>query len=56
LLPICTRIIKRIAGISGNGGEFYLLGDNSAVSIDSRTFGYIEKEALNGKVLFAIHL
>lgn len=32
--------------------EFYVLGDNRSVSLDSRTFGPIKKERIIGEVLF----
>jgi nickel-type superoxide dismutase maturation protease len=45
------KIIKRISKIE-NDGSVFLVGDNLAVSSDSRTFGAIPKENLIGKVAF----
>ena len=44
-------IIKRVAEIAEDG-SVYVLGDNSAVSHDSRQCGYFPKEIIKGKVIF----
>lgn len=44
-------IIKRVAEIAPSG-SLYVLGDNSAVSHDSRQCGYFPKEIIKGKVIF----
>lgn len=45
-------IIKRISRIKGN--KYFVSGDNRSLSVDSRTFGPISKEAIIGKVLTVI--
>ena len=41
-------LIKRVAIVNGNG--VYFLGDNKKNSKDSRSFGYVKKDKLVGKV------
>ena len=43
-------IVKRIVDITEEG--MYLLGDNAAVSYDSRYFGYVPLSNLDGVVVF----
>jgi signal peptidase I len=43
-------VVKRIAEITDEG--MYLLGDNSAVSYDSRHYGYVPVSKLDGVVVF----
>lgn len=43
-------IIKRIAKI--NGHKVYLTGDNKLESIDSRDFGWLNKDCIVGKVFW----
>lgn len=43
-------VVKRIAEL--NDSEMYLLGDNSAVSYDSRYYGYVPVSKLDGVVIF----
>lgn len=51
--PVSKKyIIKRVAKISGH--KFFLLGDNTKHSIDSRKYGWIIKENILGKVFFKI--
>ena len=47
------QIIKRIVSIEEDG--FYLIGDNLDSSIDSRTFGTIDRELVKGRVIFVFH-
>lgn len=35
-------------------GHYFVLGDNREESMDSRTLGYIEEDAIEGKALFTI--
>ena len=44
--------IKRIERI--NGEKFFVLGDNSNDSLDSRDFGWIPKNIILGKVILKI--
>lgn len=46
-------IIKRITGIKKHGNEtvYYVMGDNRSNSIDSRNFGYIKEEHIEGRVI-----
>jgi nickel-type superoxide dismutase maturation protease len=44
-----SKLIKRIKDIDENG-SYYLIGDNLAESIDSRTFGVILRKDILGKV------
>lgn len=43
-------LIKRIEKISDK--KFFIKGDNSVDSLDSRSFGYIEKKQILGKVIY----
>lgn len=43
-------VLKRIAKIANK--KYYVLGDNEKESTDSRTFGWIRKEQVVGKVIF----
>ena len=40
---------KRITGIDANG-KYFLVGDNADESTDSRTFGPVSIEYINGKI------
>lgn len=44
-----TCIIKRINRIKDN--KYFVLGDNSKESTDSRSFGWISKKEIVGKVI-----
>jgi signal peptidase I len=33
-------------------GKYFVLGDNREISKDSRTFGFIDRNQVNGKVVF----
>lgn len=37
-----------------NNGEYFVLGDNRKVSLDSRTFGSYKKREIKGKAIFTI--
>lgn len=43
-------IVKRIAAIEN--GKMYLLGDNAEVSYDSRYYGYVPMDWLDGVVIY----
>ncbi len=45
-------IIKRIAKVSKE--KYFVLGDNSRESTDSRAFGWIEKKDIAGKVVYSL--
>ncbi len=45
-------IIKRISKIKEN--QFFVIGDNERESTDSRSFGWIKKKEIIGKVMFKI--
>ena len=45
-------IIKRIAKIEG--GKYFVTGDNKKESTDSKSFGWINREEIVGKVIFKI--
>lgn len=49
-------IIKRIAKInpSADGDKFFVVGDNKKESTDSRSFGWISKREIAGKVIIKI--
>jgi signal peptidase I len=53
-------LIKRLAAVPGDpgaggdlvpAGQFAVLGDNAALSLDSRSFGYVPAERLLGVML-----
>jgi nickel-type superoxide dismutase maturation protease len=43
-------MIKRVAGFEGGG--VIVLGDNEALSTDSRHFGPVSRQALRGRVVY----
>jgi nickel-type superoxide dismutase maturation protease len=43
------QIIKRV--VASNLGKYYAQGDNTQKSTDSRTFGWISKNLIIGKVI-----
>lgn len=43
-------LVKRIK--KDSSGEFFVMGDNKKESTDSRTFGWIKKKDIIGKVIF----
>lgn len=47
------QVIKRIYSLDKN--SVFLLSDNLENSIDSRTFGEVDREQLKGKVIFTFH-
>ncbi len=46
------KILKRIKKISG--GKYFVLGDNEKESTDSRSFGWIKKKHILGKMLWKL--
>jgi nickel-type superoxide dismutase maturation protease len=40
--------VKRLAAVQGN--ELYVVGDNSAASTDSRSYGWVPMENLMGRI------
>ncbi len=46
------KIVKRISALSDN--SVYVLGDNREMSEDSRSFGYVDRAAVAGKVICII--
>ncbi len=58
-------VCKRVAGLpnetvfidgkiySLGSGEYFLLGDNESVSVDSRTYGAVSAADITGKVIFS---
>lgn len=46
------EVIKRVARIDDNG--FWLEGDNPKASTDSRTYGYINPDAILGVVIYPL--
>lgn len=46
------KIIKRIAEIKKE--KLYVLGDNKKESTDSRSFGWIDKKSIIGKVIYPV--
>lgn len=45
-------ILKRIAQVKE--GKFFVVGDNRRGSTDSRSFGWINRNAIIGKVIYKI--
>lgn len=45
-------VLKRVKEI--RDGKYFLIGDNYKESTDSRSFGFVEKKDILGKVLFRI--
>lgn len=43
-------LIKRISEIKN--GQYFVLGDNKTASVDSRTFGWIKKKDIIGKLVY----
>ena len=48
--PDGNRLVKRVAHLSTDGNQLFLLGDNSRSSKDSRHFGCVDKSQVLGKV------
>ena len=46
------KIVKRVAKIQNN--QYFLVGDNQKESLDSRSFGWVKKEDVLGKVIFSV--
>lgn len=63
-----SRVVKRVFGVPGeilevhgkpwnvDPGEYYLVGDNMAASVDSRDFGPVNAWDIKGRVFGAISL
>lgn len=51
--PIYGRLIKRISQAAPDGNLFFVIG-NHDLSIDSRQFGPVAKQAILGKVIWHI--
>lgn len=47
------EIIKRVAKLKRD--QLFLKGDNKKESTDSRTYGWINKSAILGKVIYILH-
>ena len=45
-------LIKRIVEINNN--TYFVMGDNTKDSVDSRTFGWIDKKLLIGKMIMKL--
>ncbi|OGY24913.1 MAG: hypothetical protein A2Y57_01210 [Candidatus Woykebacteria bacterium RBG_13_40_7b] len=46
---LSKKIVKRIAKIKNN--QYFVVGDNLNKSLDSRSFGWVKKEDILGKVI-----
>ncbi len=46
------RLVKRISRADGH--RYFVIGDNEALSEDSRTFGYISSKDILGKVALVL--
>lgn len=46
-------IIKRVAGVKTGG--YFLMGDNREESVDSRSFGLVKKEQIEGQVIIVLY-
>ena len=46
------HLLKRVAAAKGVDGSVFVLGDNAAMSRDSRVFGALPRSAIVGKALF----
>ncbi len=51
--PDGKLVVKRIEKIKGN--KIFVLGDNLIESLDSRTWGYLDKRCIIGKVLLKLY-
>lgn len=57
-----TRLIKRVAAVEGDTfqgqqvpqGKYVMLGDNTANSLDSRYWGYADREDFIGRARFVL--
>ncbi|MGL4551574.1 MAG: S26 family signal peptidase, partial [Gemmataceae bacterium] len=43
------RLVKRVAAVDGD--RLYVAGDNPAQSVDSRSFGWVPRSAVVGRVV-----
>jgi len=50
------EIIKRIKKIRTNKKKFYVAGDNSKESTDSKTFGWVEEKNIIGKIIYKLQI
>lgn len=46
----CEYVVKRVAAIEDD--KMYLLGDNAEISYDSRYYGYVPMQMLDGVVVY----
>lgn len=44
--------VKRLQAVDENAGRLYVVGDHPAYSTDSRDFGWIDRSAVVGKVVW----
>lgn len=50
-----THQSNRIASTTLGEGEYFVMGDNRAVSYDSRSWGVLKKEHIQGKVVLRLY-
>jgi signal peptidase I len=53
--PYWLQTADTFPPLSLQSGEYFLLGDNRAVSVDSREFGPVREDQVMGKVLVRLH-
>lgn len=50
-MPVVKRIIAALPGMDVDDPSLFLMGDNPAMSVDSRSYGLVPVESVIGKVL-----